>query len=206
MQLVKIQNANQLTDIIHSLVTGSFEKKFKGVKPADIVNAFAFATQGLSQEQIQTGIKILLDKGFCPDPALFRQWCLGNRDFTFADEIADSYVGKNGALNNIIAWLENDKTTAISTAEKQAYDACYTLWQGIHSEKDRQKAELAFKDFYEKRVAELVKARVPCQAYIAPVAIAAKDAKKDVPASREYAMSILQNIGRNLKQKFGEAA
>lgn len=191
---------------LKSIAPSQFEKKFKGFELPQIAKSFAKATYGLDRKAVELGFDTIWEKGFLPDPIMFRQWCLGNRDFDFTDEIADSYVGKHGALNNIIAWLENDKTTQISTAEKQAYDACYTLWQGIHSEKDRTRAELAFKDFYEKRVAELVKARVPCQAYIAPVAIAAKDAKKDVPASREYAMSILQNIGRNLKQKFGEAA
>lgn len=200
MQLVQIQNPSQLTDIIQSLVTGSFEKKFKNIKSDDVITAFAFATQGLSQDELRTGIGILLEKAYCPDPALFRQWCLGNRDFDFADEIADSYVGKHGALNNIIAWLENDKTTQISTAEKQAYDACYTLWQGIHSEKDRQKAELAFKDFYEKIVADLVKNRVMCQPYTAPVALAQRTGTpKTKPASKEYALGVLNNIGESLK-------
>lgn len=207
MQLVQIQNPNQLTDVIHSLVTGSFEKKFKGVKPIEVVNAFAFVTQGLSQEQLQMGIKILIEKAFCPDPALFRQWCLGNRDFSFDDEIADSYVGKHGALANIIKWLETNGKAPISQAEKGAYDDTYTLWQNINSYKERQRAELAFKDFYDKRVAELVKARIMCQAYITPVAIAqAKTDTKNAPASREYAMSILQNIGKNLKQELGEVA
>lgn len=171
MQLMTISNPNQLTDVIHSLVTGSFEKKFKGVKANEVILAFGLVTHDLSQEQIHLGINTVIEKAFCPDPALFRQWCLGNRDFSFNDEIADSYVGKHAALANITKWLENNKQSKISLAEKQAYDECYTLWQNIFSEKDRQKAELAFKDFYETITKELIKNRVPCQAYVAPVAI-----------------------------------
>lgn len=171
MQLVQITSPAQLTDIIQSLVTGSFEKKFKNIKSDDVITAFAFATQGLSQAQLQMGIAILLEKAYCPDPALFRQWCLGNRDFSFNDEIADSYVGKYGALANITKWLETNGKAPISQAEKGAYDDTYTLWQNINSDKDRSRAEMAFKDFYEKRVSELIKSRVPCQAYVAPVAI-----------------------------------
>lgn len=195
MQLVQIQNPSQLTDIIQSLVTGSFEKKFKNIKSDDVITAFAFATQGLSQAQLQMGIGILLEKAYCPDPALFRQWCLGNRDFNFDDEIADSYVGKYGALANIIKWFETNGKAPISQAEKGAYDDTYTLWQTINSDKDRQRAEMAFKDFYEKRVSELIKARVPCQAYVAPIAITKQQSEPTrQPVSEERRQYWLKKI------------
>lgn len=207
MQLAQIKNPAYLTNIIYSLVTGSFEKKFKNQKPNDVINAFAFVSQDLDEKQLETGIKILIEKAFCPDPALFCQWCLGNRDFSFDDEIADSYVDKHGALANIIKWLETNGKSPISQAEKWAYDESYHLWQSIHSESDRTKAELAFKGYYAKKIAELIKNRVMCQVYVAPVAIAqSTDKPKNEPASREYAMSILQNIGKNLKQELGEVA
>lgn len=173
MQLVKIQNPNQLTDIIHSLVAGSFEKKFKNIPPADVINAFAFATQGLSQEQLNTGIMILMEKAFCPDPALFRQWCLGNRDFKFddTDHINDSYVGKSGALANILLWLKDNKTQ-ITKAQKQAYDKTAHLFYDIkYNPKLELTAHLAFMDNYEQIVRELVVSKIICEVYTPPIAI-----------------------------------
>lgn len=207
MQLIQITSPAQLTDIIQSLVTGSFEKRFKNIKSDDVITAFAFCTQGLNQTQLQTGIGILIEKAYCPDPALFRQWCLGNRDFKFDDEIADSYIGKHGALVNIKKWLDNPKNP-ISQAEKWAYDESYQLWQSIHSENDRIQAELAFKDFYTQKVAELVKNRVMCQTYTAPTAIKAPTSPIDRPrsdeelqAGREVGKAILASLGARFGQK-----
>lgn len=205
-QIAQITNAQIIAEL-KSIAPSQFEKKFKGLSLEQISTAIAKAVYGLTNEQIQAGFLAVWEKGFIPDPIMFRQWCLGNRDFSFDDEIADSYVGKYGALANIIKWLETNGKAPISQAEKGAYDDTYTLWQNINSDKDRSRAEMAFKDFYEKRVSELVKNRVMCQAYVAPVAIAqSTDKPKNEPASRDYAMSILQNIGKNLKQELGEVA
>lgn len=167
MHLSKIDNPSQLIAIIKSLTAGSFERKHRELSGEQIVSAFAFATQGLNQEQLQTGIKTVLEKGFCPDAALFRQWCLGNVDFRFDDEIADSYTGKNAALGKIIKWLDEPKTT-ITQAQKQAYDETCHLWTDILSKQDRQRAEAAFKDAYEHIVKGLVKQRIACQIYRQP--------------------------------------
>lgn len=171
MELITISSPTQLTDVIQSLVTGSFEKKFGGMKTDDVVSGFAFATVGLSQEQLQTGLMSVLDNGYCPDPALFRRWCLGLKGFDNSNAIADSYIGKHGALANIIKWIESDGKTSITNAQKQAYDETYHLWQGVDTKTDQNKAEMAFKDVYEHIVNKLVADKKPCEIYQAPLAI-----------------------------------
>lgn len=195
MQLAQIKSPAQLTDIIQSLVTGSFEKKFKNTKSDDVITAFAFCTQGLSQDQLQTGIGILIEKAYCPDPALFRKWCLGQKDFTFDDEIADSYTNKHHALSQITKWQGNP-SEPITMAMKQAYDDTYHLWQDIVSEADKTRAELAFKGAYEHIVKGLVKERIKCQAYVQPIMLT--DEKPITPkkpiADKETAMAFLAKL------------
>lgn len=189
MQLATIESPKQLTQIIQSLVAGSFAKKFATMDIREITNAFAFVSQDLTQEQMRTGILTLLDKGFCPDPALFRRWCLGQSDFTNSDTVANGYIGKHGALNAIIKWQADPHKTPITIAQKQAYDETCDLWHSIHSSGDQLRAELAFKDCYEHIVSRLVEQRTPCAIYVAPPALAqplgkqnAKDWRND-PAS-----------------------
>lgn len=188
-QISKITNAQIIAEL-KSIAPSQFEKKFKGLGLEQISIAIAKAVNGLTGEQIQLGFATVWEKGFIPDPVLFRQWCLGNKDFTFADEIADSYVGKHGALANLEKWLESDGKTQISVAEKLAYDDSYKMWKGIANQADRTKAEMAFKDFYDKRVKEFVQNRIACQAYTPPVAIAMQE-KQRTAVSNERALEIL---------------
>lgn len=102
--------ATQILGTIQMLVPSSFDKKFGASRAANLVLAMSLCLEGLSDEQITLGVHTVRDKGFCPDPALFRRWCLGDSDFNSTDAIADSYIGKHGALNAIIKWQANPKT------------------------------------------------------------------------------------------------
>lgn len=165
--------ATQVLGTIQMLVPSSFNKKFGATRADNLVLAMSLCLDGLSDEQISLGIHTVRDKGFCPDPALFRRFCLGQGDFNHSDTIADSYIGKHGALNAIIKWQDNPKTP-ITVAMKQAFDETYELWQSIYSQNDSIKAELAFKDCYEQIVNQLVAKRVACKPYTPPVAISQK--------------------------------
>ncbi|UZA25334.1 hypothetical protein LP117_04435 [Moraxella bovis] len=164
-------NTAKLVGIIQTMVTGSFAKKYGNTNIADVVSVFGVLTSDLSNEQINQGLNTVLQMGYCPDVALFRRWCLGLKDFDNADHIADSYVGKNGALSNILAW-RGDSTQPISTAEKQAYDKTMHLFsQADYNGNMTITAHSAFKDHYEMIVHELVVNKVKCERYIAPIAI-----------------------------------
>ena len=173
MNLVTINNPSQLTAMIKSLTSGSFERKYHDLTSEQITAGYAFATQGLSQEQLNKGLQTIVEMGFCPDAALFRRWCLGQKSFDNTDAIADSYIGKHAALHRLEKWLAN-KNETITEAIKQAYDATYQAWREIHSSSDRVKAELAFKDEYQAIVNQLVRDGVHCHDYEPPIAIEAQ--------------------------------
>ncbi len=192
--------ATQVLGTIQMLVPSSFNKKFGATSADNLVLAMSLCLDGLTDEQISLGIHTVRDKGFCPDPALFRRFCLGQGDFNHTDVVATSYIGKHGALNAIIKWQDNPKTP-ITVAMKQAYDETYELWQSIHSQNDNVKAELAFKDCYDKIVSELVANRVMCEIYQPPVALAKPKAPVHVPADGDTAMSYLKQIKSMLASK-----
>ena len=199
-QLIQIQNPAQLVDIIQNLTTGSFERKFADVPTFDVVTAFAFATKGLNHDQLLIGLDKLLEMGYCPDPALFRRWCLGHTTFDNTDAVADSYVGKNGALANILRWLVDD-STPITIAQKQAYDATYHMFNEIEyaSSGDFAKTQAysAFKDTYEHIVRELIANRQACQPYTPPMALeqAMQSAQpKTTPASAEFVNDLFAKL------------
>ena len=60
-------------------------------------------------------------------------------------------------------------------------------------------AHSAYKDAYEHIVNKLVKERVPCQDYIAPVAITIKSQEpiKQAPASDEFVNNLMAKYGFN---------
>ena len=173
MNLVTINNPAHLTAMIKSLTSGSFERKYHDLTSEQIVAGYAFATQCLSQEQLNKGLQTIVEMGFCPDAALFRRWCLGQKSFENTDVIADSYIGKHAALHRLEKWLAN-KNEPITEAVKQAYDATYQAWRDIHSTSDRVKAELAFKDEYQAIVNQRVRDGIACQEYEPPIAIEAQ--------------------------------
>lgn len=193
--LVKINNVEHLTAMIKAIVPRSFEKTFGGLGTSEIVAGFTFCVAGFSQSELNTGLAKIKQMGYCPDPALFAKWCKGIDGFDNSDVVADSYIGKHGALADIIKWI-NDPNTPISQAMKQAYDDTYHLWQYIVSEADKTRAELAFKDRYVIIVDGLVKERIKCQAYVQPIMLT--DDKPITPkkpiADKETAMTFLAKL------------
>ncbi|MBE9590004.1 hypothetical protein IM753_03230 [Moraxella sp. K127] len=168
---IQIQNPAHLVQIIQNLTIDSFAKKYGSQDLNHVITAFGFVTQDLTQEQLNAGLAKMIEMGFCPNAALFRRWCLGLNGFDNSDAIADSYIGKNGALSNILAWRD-DSTQPISTAEKQAYDKTIHLFsQADYNGNMTITAHSAFKDHYEMIVHELVVNKVKCERYIAPIAI-----------------------------------
>ncbi|STZ55559.1 Uncharacterised protein [Moraxella lacunata] len=169
--LVKINNVEHLTAMIKAIVPRSFEKTFGGLSTNEVVAGFAFCVAGFSQTELNTGLAKINQMGYCPDPALFAKWCKGIDGFDNTDVIAESYISKNGALSNILAW-RGDSTQPISTAEKQAYDKTMHLFsQADYNGNMTITAHSAFKDHYEMIVHELVANKVKCERYIAPIAI-----------------------------------
>lgn len=193
MNLVEIKSPNHLVGIIQSLATGSFERKFANAQLADVANAFGFVTQDLTPEQINLGLTTLLEMGYCPDAVLFRRWCLGKKEFDNTDSIADSYIGKHGALSQIIKWIDNPKTP-ITVAQKQAYDETYHLWANLHSSSDNIRAELAFKDVYEHIVKGLVADRVPCSPYVVPQALPTPTQTHQAPADSDFVKANFEKL------------
>lgn len=194
MNLVKINNPSHLTAMIKSLASSSFERKYHDLTSDQITAGYAYATYGLDQAQLNTGLQMIVEMGFCPDAALFRRWCLGQQTLDFSDAIADSYIGKHGALGRLEKWLA-DPSQPITVAMKQAYDATYELWGNIHSDSDKIKAELAFKDEYQVIVNDLVNRGIACQDYQAPIGITANQPKQvHIPASDDFVNGIFAKL------------
>lgn len=190
--IVKIQNVEHLTAMIKAIVPRSFEKTFSGLSTNEVVAGFAFCATGLSQTELNTGLAKIQEMGFCPDPAMFAKWCKGLDGFNNTDTIADSYIGKSGALANILRWLVDD-STPITIAQKQAYDATYHMFSEIEYANSgdfaKTQAYSAFKDTYEHIVRELIANRQACQPYVPPVALeqAMQSVQpKTTPASTEF--------------------
>ena len=194
--MIQIHSPSHLVAVIQGLAVGSFEKRYGAMKTADVVNIFAFVTQDLTPEQLVVGINTMLSKGFCPDAALFRRWCLGLASFSHDDAISDSYRGKSGALGNILKWIAHPKNTVITIAEKQAYDDTYHLWQDIKSEHDKWRAENAFKDEYELIVNRFVKDGITCQVDTPPPAIEDKPNDEHWPVPKDRQDEIFAMLGK----------
>lgn len=198
--IVKIQNVEHLTAMIKAIVPRSFEKTFSGLSTNEVVAGFAFCATGLSQTELNTGLAKIQEMGFCPDPAMFAKWCKGLDGFNNTDTIADSYVGKNGALANILRWLVDD-STPITIAQKQAYDATYHMFSEIEYANSgdfaKTQAYSAFKDTYEHIVRELVANRQACQPYTPPMALeqAMQSAQpKTTPASTGFVNDLFARL------------
>ena len=195
--LTPISNAEHLTALVKAIVPRSFEKTFGGLATAEVVAGFRFCTQGLNQAELNIGLDKVRQMGFCPDPAMFAKWCKGIDGFDSKDYIADSYISKNGALSNILAWL-GDSTQPISVAEKQAYDKTAHLFsQADYNGNMTITAHSAFKDHYEMIVRELVADKVKCERYTPPVALPQSKPQetKCKPASKEFVEALFKKHG-----------
>lgn len=158
-QIQKINTA-RLCQTIKAMTARSYEKTFQGLDEKQVVAAFDMCIGDLSREQIQIGLNSIRDNGYCPDPAMFRKWCLGIKGFiNDVDPVKDSYKGKYDAISNIEAWLSNP-STLITNAEREAYNRVYGMFQKLewadNYERTKFYAYEAFKDSYVDVVKGLV--------------------------------------------------
>lgn len=192
---------------IQMLVPSSFEKKFSQSNMQTLVTAMSICLDGLSQEQIFNGIRQVMDMGFCPDPALFRRWCLGLKGFDSSDAIADSYIGKTGALAGIIRWIADSSNTQITVAQKQAYDQTHHMFDEIpfadNQDIATSKAHRAYMDTYENIVFQLVSQKQPCETYVPPPSLdykpTPKQAEQGETISDERAREIFAQLQGKMK-------
>lgn len=194
--------AQNVLGTIQMLVPSSFEKKLAKLEIKNLVIAMNLCLDGLSQEQVDTGLRAVRDMGFCPDPALFRRWCLGHRDFENTDPVADTYIGKHGALAHVCAWID-DQRSPISTTEYQAYCNTSQLFGGIENGFDRSRAHSAFMDEYEHLVKARVAERAPCEPYSAPVALPTVKTTQSTSEHNEADIATVQAHLSSLCKSFG---
>lgn len=170
-QQIQKLNPNDVMGALKGIVPRSFEKTFNGLDSKQIEYAFSLCLDGLTREQVAVGMSTVRDNGFCPDPAMFRKWCLGINGFTTGvDPIHASYRSKNAALANIEAWLIDD-TIKITNAERESYNRCYSMFNDLkwnYSDKQKFHTYLAFKDFYDEVVKEFVAKGEPQSIWVEP--------------------------------------
>lgn len=177
----------QLVGIFKAIAPRSFEKTFEGMPIEAISHAMKICIEGLSREEIDLGLRMVRDNGFCPDPAMFRKWCLGITGFgTEQQRVVDSFKGKHAALGNIVKWL-GDNNHPITNAEKEAYDRCYEMFAEIQWAKNADRASYlayeAFKDNYVDVVKEYAEQGQQQAVWVKPVAIENKPIARAVPKS-----------------------
>lgn len=153
-------NSAQLVGIFKAIAPRSFEKTFDGMPIEAINNAMKICIEGLSRDEINTGLRLVRDNGFCPDPAMFRKWCLGITGFgTEQQRAVDSFKGKHAALANVVAWRA-DNTQVITNAEREAYVRSSQLFSNMDYANNHERAAFyayeAFKDNYTTVVQEFV--------------------------------------------------
>lgn len=171
-------NSAQLVGVFKAIAPRSFEKTFDGVATAQINTAMKICIDGLTHDQVNFGLSQVRDNGFCPDPAMFRKWCLGITGFgTEQQRLQDSFKGKHAALANIIKWA-GDNNHAITNAEKESYDRCYEMFTAIDWAKNVDRASYlayeAFKDNYTDVVKEYAEQGQQQAVWIKPKAIESK--------------------------------
>lgn len=215
-------NSAQLVGIFKAIAPRSFEKTFDGMPIEAINNAMKICIEGLSRDEINTGLCLVRDNGFCPDPAMFRKWCLGITGFgTEQQRAVDSFKGKHAALANVVAWRV-DNTQVITNAEREAYARSSQLFSSMDYASNHERAAFyayeAFKDNYTAVVQEFVEQGVgqsnwDQQAYLKerkkhlaelktlPCTWGDIDTKKTAnPASAKNAQEHLENLRKLIKQ------
>lgn len=178
-QAIQPVNSAKVVGIFKAIAPRSFEKTFDGIPTEQINHAMKICLDGLTHEQVTVGLSMVRDNGFCPDPAMFRKWCLGIQGFgTEQQRAVDSFKKKHAALANIIKWRA-DKDTKITNAEKAAYDRCYEAFANLDYASNFERASYnvyeAFKENYVDVVTEFVEQGVVQSEWVKPVAIARKN-------------------------------
>lgn len=203
-------NSAQLVGVFKAIAPRSFEKTFDGVATAQINTAMKICIDGLTHDQVNFGLSQVRDNGFCPDPAMFRKWCLGITGFgTEQQRLQDSFKGKHAALANIIKWV-NDNNHTITNAEKEAYDRCYEMFTAIDWAKNVDRASYlayeAFKDNYADVVQEFALSGVKQAIWAKPEAIESKPItlavkpKSMLPEQSPEEKAWIENRTRELEQ------
>lgn len=178
-EVIKPVNSAKVVGVFKAIAPRSFEKTFDGIPTEQINHAMKICLDGLTHEQVKVGLSMVRDNGFCPDPAMFRKWCLGIQGFgTEQQRAVDSFKKKHAALANIIKWRA-DNGTKITNAEKAAYDRCYDAFANLDYASNFERASYnvyeAFKENYVDVVSEFVEQGVVQSEWIKPVAIARKN-------------------------------
>lgn len=203
-------NSAQLVGVFKAIAPRSFEKTFDGVATAQINTAMKICIDGLTHEQVNFGLSQVRDNGFCPDPAMFRKWCLGITGFgTEQQRLQDSFKGKHAALANIIKWV-SDNTQSITNAEKESYDRCYEMFTNIKWAKNTDRAMYlayeAFKDNYADVIQEFSVTGVNQAIWVKPEAIESKPIalavkpKSMLPEQSPEQKAWIENRTRELEQ------
>ena len=73
---IQPSSSAKLVGIFKAIAPRSFEKTFDGIPVEQVNQAMKICIDGLSKDQINIGLSMVRDNGFCPDPAMFRKWCL----------------------------------------------------------------------------------------------------------------------------------
>ena len=172
---IQPSSSAKLVGIFKAIAPRSFEKTFDGIPVEQVNQAMKICIDGLSKDQINIGLSMVRDNGFCPDPAMFRKWCLGITGFgTEQQRATDSFKGKHAALANIVKWL-SDNNQSITSAEKESYDRCYEMFNAIRWTNNVERAQYyayeAFKEGYVEVVREFVEQSMPQAVWIKPLSI-----------------------------------
>lgn len=158
-QQIEKTNVPRFLQTMKALAPRSYEKAFKGMDEEVVIFAMGQAIKGLTKQQLQVGLDAMFEQGYCPDPIMFRKWCLGIKGIGEGiNPIHASYRARNAALANIEAWMV-DSTIKITNAEREAYNRCYGMFNDLkwnYSDKQKFHTYAAFKDFYDEVVKELV--------------------------------------------------
>ena len=208
-QKQQVINTPRLLQTMKGLGPRSYEKAFQGFTHEDVLKSMSMALSGITREQVTIGLNTMLDQGYCPDPIMFRKWCLGIKGFVGdADHVKDSYKGKHAAIANIEAW-RTDRSVSITNAEREAYNRVYGMFQDLqyanNYEKQKFYAYEAFKDAYAEVVKELVEKGEKQELWIQPEALEQskpKSVKKDYlsqPQTKEEKENIQKIIEETKK-------
>lgn len=205
-QAIQPVNSAKVVGIFKAIAPRSFEKTFDGIPTEQINHAMKICLDGLTHEQVNVGLSMVRDNGFCPDPAMFRKWCLGIQGFgTEQQRAVDSFKKKHAALANIIKWRA-DNSTKITNAEKAAYDRCYDAFANLDYATNFERASYnvyeAFKENYVDVVSEFVEQGVVQSEWVKPVAIARKNyvsPKTPQPEKTEAEKAQMQDYLEKLK-------
>lgn len=194
---VPMLNVPSIVGMMKALAPRSFEKTFDGLSTQQIVQAMNICVHGLTEQQIQVGYQMIMNNGYCPDPVMFRKWCLGKNGFDGGFE--RNFKGKHAALGNILRYI-NDYSTLITDVEFEAYQRCYEMFNQIqysgNPQRQTEKAEKAFMEHYDDVVQEFCKQQRLPQVQQFNMAIGKKVEQEE---QREVCKGIPDNLLEQLK-------